>query len=51
MYSQPAHFQCRAREAGEATTYTLSEGHRLGATRRSSGGSSARTSPIFPSFH
>ena len=30
-------------EPGEATTCTLSEGHRLGATRRSSGACSART--------
>jgi len=38
-------------EPGEATTCTLSVAHEMGATRRSSGGCSACTSPIFRSFY
>ena len=37
-------------EPGEATTWTLSVAHRLGATRRPSGACSARTSPMSGSF-
>ena len=43
MYSQPAHFQCAAREPGEAPTRTLSVAYGLGATRHSSGACSAFT--------
>ena len=37
-----------AREPGEATTCALSDGHRVGATRRSTGACSAST---WSSFH